>query len=56
MILQGCDILRKEGEDITVRCIVGLAVWLIGWTINLHSDHILRNLRKPGQTGKPSGL
>ena len=54
--MQGCDILRKEGEDITPRCIVGLAVWLTGWMINLHSDHILRDLRKPGQTGEPSGL
>ncbi len=49
---QGCDILRKEGEDISARCIVGSALWLTGWIINLQSDHILRNLRKPGQTGK----
>ncbi|KAI1243166.1 3-oxo-5-alpha-steroid 4-dehydrogenase 1, partial [Lamprotornis superbus] len=25
--------------------------WLIGMAINIHSDHILRNLRKPGETG-----
>ncbi|VFV34033.1 Hypothetical predicted protein [Lynx pardinus] len=26
-------------------------LWLIGMLINIHSDHILRNLRKPGETG-----
>lgn len=24
---------------------------LVGMVINIHSDHILRNLRKPGDTG-----
>jgi hypothetical protein len=32
---------------------LGASVWLAGWAINLHSDHILRNLRKPGETGAP---
>ena len=32
---------------------VGSVLWAIGWGINLHSDHILRNLREPGQSGKP---
>ncbi|XP_041867472.1 3-oxo-5-alpha-steroid 4-dehydrogenase 1 [Melanotaenia boesemani] len=31
--------------------IIGSVLWLAGWLINLHSDHILRNLRKPGETG-----
>ncbi|XP_013884274.1 3-oxo-5-alpha-steroid 4-dehydrogenase 1 [Austrofundulus limnaeus] len=31
--------------------IVGSALWLTGWLLNIHSDHILRNLRKPGETG-----
>lgn len=31
--------------------IIGLLVWLLGLSLNLHSDHILRNLRKPGDTG-----
>ncbi|KAM4538625.1 3-oxo-5-alpha-steroid 4-dehydrogenase 1 isoform 1-T2 [Odontesthes bonariensis] len=31
--------------------ITGSVLWLVGWLINLHSDHILRNLRKPGETG-----
>lgn len=29
----------------------GLILFLIGWTANYHSDSILRNLRKPGETG-----
>ncbi|XP_067111895.1 3-oxo-5-alpha-steroid 4-dehydrogenase 1 isoform X1 [Osmerus mordax] len=31
--------------------ILGSALWLVGWLVNIHSDHILRNLRKPGETG-----
>ncbi|KAA0710638.1 3-oxo-5-alpha-steroid 4-dehydrogenase 1 [Triplophysa tibetana] len=31
--------------------ITGSCLWLTGWIINIHSDHILRNLRKPGETG-----
>lgn len=26
-------------------------MWLVGMLINIHSDHILRTLRKPGETG-----
>lgn len=26
-------------------------VFFVGMTINIHSDHVLRNLRKPGETG-----
>ncbi|XP_062985794.1 3-oxo-5-alpha-steroid 4-dehydrogenase 1 [Elgaria multicarinata webbii] len=33
------------------RFILGLTGWLSGLLINMHSDHILRNLRKPGETG-----
>ncbi|XP_072461492.1 3-oxo-5-alpha-steroid 4-dehydrogenase 1 isoform X2 [Notamacropus eugenii] len=33
------------------RFITGCAMWLIGMLINIHSDNILRNLRKPGETG-----
>ena len=53
---QGCDVLGKEREQITSRHIVGLALWAVGWGVNLHSDHILRNLRKPGDSGKPLQL
>ncbi|XP_059334424.1 3-oxo-5-alpha-steroid 4-dehydrogenase 1 [Ammospiza nelsoni] len=31
--------------------ITGFLGWLIGMAINIHSDRILRNLRKPGETG-----
>ncbi|XP_061225640.1 3-oxo-5-alpha-steroid 4-dehydrogenase 1 [Neopsephotus bourkii] len=31
--------------------ITGFMGWLIGMAVNIHSDHILRNLRKPGETG-----
>jgi len=33
------------------RFIAGLLLFLGGFLINLHSDHVLRNLRKPGETG-----
>jgi len=29
----------------------GGAIWLFGWCVNLHSDSILRSLRRPGETG-----
>uniref|UniRef100_A0A673IBJ9 3-oxo-5alpha-steroid 4-dehydrogenase (NADP(+)) n=1 Tax=Sinocyclocheilus rhinocerous TaxID=307959 RepID=A0A673IBJ9_9TELE len=31
--------------------IIGSCMWFLGCIINIHSDHILRNLRKPGETG-----
>lgn len=33
------------------RFICGVTIFAIGFGINLHSDSILRNLRKPGETG-----
>ncbi|XP_053322852.1 3-oxo-5-alpha-steroid 4-dehydrogenase 1 [Spea bombifrons] len=33
------------------RFIAGIAMFLSGMFINIYSDHILRNLRKPGETG-----
>jgi steroid 5-alpha reductase family enzyme len=33
------------------RFLIGVVIFLIGFVINLHSDHILRNLRKRGDTG-----
>lgn len=32
------------------RFIIGVALWICGYAINIHSDHILRHLRKPGDT------
>lgn len=38
-------------QDLTSpRFLIGLALWAIGLGINIHSDHVLRNLRKPGET------
>ncbi|XP_034016702.1 3-oxo-5-alpha-steroid 4-dehydrogenase 1 isoform X1 [Thalassophryne amazonica] len=31
--------------------IIGSVLWLVGWLVNMHSDHVLRTLRKPGETG-----
>jgi len=33
------------------RFIIGVSIYIIGMVINRHSDYILRNLRKPGETG-----
>uniref|UniRef100_A0A8C5Q6E5 3-oxo-5-alpha-steroid 4-dehydrogenase n=1 Tax=Leptobrachium leishanense TaxID=445787 RepID=A0A8C5Q6E5_9ANUR len=33
------------------RFITGIVMFFGGMFINIHSDHILRNLRKPGETG-----
>jgi len=32
------------------RFIIGISVMAFGFIVNIHSDHILRNLRKPGET------
>lgn len=37
---------------VTHPCFVtGSLLWLLGWLVNMYSDHILRNLRNPGETG-----
>lgn len=33
------------------RFIIGACLWTIGFLMNQHSDHVLRNLRAPGDTG-----
>lgn len=33
------------------RFLSGVAVFGVGLAVNLHSDHVLRNLRAPGETG-----
>jgi 3-oxo-5-alpha-steroid 4-dehydrogenase 1 len=33
------------------RFVVGLMLFFIGMNINMHADNVLRNLRKPGETG-----
>lgn len=32
------------------RFIFGVAIFVCGWAINMHSDHVIRHLRKPGDT------
>lgn len=32
------------------RFIIGTAIFIAGWCINMHSDHVIRHLRKPGDT------
>jgi steroid 5-alpha reductase family enzyme len=33
------------------RFIIGVAIFSIGFTVNIHSDHVLRSLRKADETG-----
>ena len=30
--------------------IIGTIIFFTGWVINMHSDHVIRHLRKPGDT------
>lgn len=32
------------------RFILGVVIFFVGWGINMHSDHVIRHLRKPGDT------
>ena len=32
------------------RFIVGVLIFIAGWCINMHSDHVIRHLRQPGDT------
>ena len=32
------------------RFIIGVLIFAAGWIINMHSDHVIRHLRKPGDT------
>lgn len=32
------------------RFIIGTVIFFTGWIINMHSDHVIRHLRKPGDT------
>lgn len=58
------DMERKQIKNILSNCLgfgqlkkllvgssPGSVLWLVGWLVNVHSDHILRNLRKSGETG-----
>ena len=56
--MQGIWIFFLSPEDqytpewlTTPQFCIGVAIFLAGFIINLHSDHIVRNLRKPGDSG-----
>lgn len=34
----------------TPQFIIGTCIFIIGWIINVHSDHVIRHLRQPGDT------
>ena len=34
----------------TPQFIIGTVIFFIGWVINMHSDHVIRHLREPGDT------
>jgi len=55
--IQGKWLFYLAPEDMYVKSwlttpqfIIGVAVFLFGMGVNWHSDHIVRNLRKPGDT------
>lgn len=41
--------LRDRRFDVWVG--LGLTLFLVGFAMNLHADHVLRTLRRPGETG-----
>lgn len=41
--------LRERAIDLPF--VIGVTLFLTGFAINLHADHVLRTLRKPGETG-----
>lgn len=42
---------QVSGDLLSPNILVGVGMWVLGFSANLHADHILRNLRKPGETG-----
>ncbi|XP_073331312.1 3-oxo-5-alpha-steroid 4-dehydrogenase 2-like [Pagrus major] len=52
--LQGHHLLHcAQFEDTwltSTRVAAGLLLFVVGMTVNIHSDHILRSLRRPGET------
>lgn len=52
--LQGRSLFLNEYPDnwfVDPRFVIGFATFSFGMAVNVHSDHVLRNLRKPGETG-----
>ena len=44
-------LLSSYSENDLPRIVIGTFLFLLGFLINQHSDHVLKNLRKPGETG-----
>ena len=40
-----------DGWERHPQFLAGVALFVVGWYINVDSDAILRNLRRPGETG-----
>ena len=53
LLLLGCVLLLEEQPHRHQgwRFVLGCACFLLGLALNVHSDAILRNLRRPGETG-----
>ena len=51
MQARGALLLSSYNENDLPRVVIGTFLFFLGFLINQHSDHILRNLRKPGETG-----
>lgn len=39
------------GAVLGIHAVLGLVLFAIGFTVHVHSDHVLRTLRAPGETG-----
>ena len=49
--IQTASITRLEYHEADALVYRGGAIFFIGLSLNIHSDNILMNLRKPGETG-----
>lgn len=52
--MQGCCIFFEKDYSndsiFSTHFLLGIALFAAGMSINIHSDHVIRNLRKPGDT------
>ncbi|MDP2273634.1 MAG: DUF1295 domain-containing protein [Archangium sp.] len=47
----GGNALALTDRAIDLPLVAGLLLFFVGMGVNLHADHVLRTLRKPGETG-----
>lgn len=43
--------LAWRGDTMSLLNWIGVALFVVGWITNLHADHVLRGLRRPGEDG-----